>query len=312
MTNMMLPYDRQLANEYIYSRKFIDKYIASEIRDNPENWLKVQRGVQLLADYRQPVYTYETKAGTVDHTSKNARVAQLADLDLEALVMDIFVGVAYCQTPELFTSISAQLAARLSFDDKEDSIKTVAEMMAVLCHTDAYDIGKEYADSELYIQARIPLSTQLLNYVAHANFQPPMVCEPSEVTTNYESGYLTHNDVLVLGKGNGHDGDLCLDVINKQNRVPLKLDLEFLCNVEEEPTFELDTPAKIQEWDHFKRDSYHMYGLIKDQTFYLTNKPDKRGRLYAQGYHISTQAAAFKKAMIEFADEEIVSGVPDK
>jgi hypothetical protein len=310
MTNMMLPYDRQLANEYIYSRKFIDKYIASEIRDNSESWLKVQRGVQLLADYRQPVYTYETKAGTVVHASKNARVAQLADLDLEALVVNIFVGVAYCQTPELFTSISAQLAARLSFDDKEDSIKTVAEMMAVLCHTDAYDIGKEYADSELYIQARIPLSTQLLNYVAHSNYLPPMVCVPNEITHNYESGYLTHNECVVLGRGNGHDGDLCLDVINKQNAIPLKLDLEFLCNFEEEPTFELDTIIKVQEWDHFKKDSYHMYRLIKDQTFYLTNRPDKRGRLYAQGYHITTQGASFKKAMIEFADEEIVEGVP--
>lgn len=310
MTAQMLPRDRQLAIEHTYSRKFIDQYIENEIRSNPDMMQRLQWGVQMLEDYRQPNHTYDFNGTEVDHTSKNARVAQLADLDLEALVMAIFVGVAYCQSPEQFTSITAQLAGRLSFDDKEDSIKTIAEMAALLCQTDAFDIGKEHVDAELMIQSRIPLSTKLLNYVEHSSYLPPMVCEPEEITHNYQSGYLTHNDCLVLGKGNGHDGDLCLDVINKQNRIPLKLDLEFLSTVEENPTFELDGTPKIQNWSHFKQVSYHMYRLIKDQTFYLTNKVDKRGRLYAQGYHITTQGTGFKKAMVEFAEEEIVEGVP--
>jgi DNA-directed RNA polymerase len=42
---------------------------------------------------------------------------------------------------------------------------------------------------------------------------------------------------------------------------------------------------------------------------YLTNKVDKRGRIYAQGYHITTQGTSFKKAMLELAHEELVTGI---
>lgn len=310
MTTQMTPHDRQLAIEHTYSRKFIDTYIDKEIRDNPDMEAKVQQGVQLLETYRSHFYETTRQGQVVPYESKNVRMAQIADLELEPLVRAIFVGVAYCQTPELFTSITAQLASRLDFDDRRDSILTVAEMTAVLCETDAFDILKPSPEASLLIQSLIPLSQQLLDYVVRSAYLPPMVCPPQEVTHNFESGYLTHNDCLILGKKNGHDGDICLDVINKQNAIPLKLDLDFLCNVEEEPTFDLDGAPKIQNWSEFKQRSYEMYRLIKDQTFYLTNKVDKRGRLYAQGYHITTQGAAFKKAMVEFADPEIVEGVP--
>jgi hypothetical protein len=306
----MLPRDRQLAIEYSFSRKHIDRYIEQELREVPENWTKVQQGIDLLEQYRSTHYEYEKQGQMVPWESKNARVAQLADLDLEQVVLQILVGTTYCQIPELFTSVTAQLAGRLHFDDKEDSIRTVAEMVAVLCHTDAYDISQTGENGQLMIQSRVLLSTQLKNYIEQSVYLPPMVCEPEELTHNYQSAYLTHNDCLVLGKGNGHDGDLCLDVLNKQNRIPLKLDLEFLTTVEEEPTFDLDTPEKIQEWDRFKLQSYQVYRLIAGQTFYLTNKVDKRGRIYAQGYHITTQGSAFKKAMVDFAEAEVVEGVP--
>lgn len=302
MTRHMLPHDIQLANEYTYSRKFIDTYIDKEIRTNPDMEAKVFEGVQYLTDWMGKTYSYQ---------SKNDRLAQLSGIDLEQLVRDIFIGVAYCQTPELFTSVTAQLAGRLKFDDKADSITTIAEMVAVLCMTDAFDIVKADRAASLVIQSRIPLSSDLVHYVVESGYLPPMMCEPDEVTSNYESGYLTHNDSVVLGKANGHTGDLCLDTINTQNKIPLKLDLDFLKSVEEEPTFDLDTPEKIHQWTQFKRQSYQRYRLVAGQgnRFHLTNKVDKRGRKYAQGYHITTQGTAFKKASVEFADEEIVEGV---
>jgi len=298
----MLPHDMQLSNEYRFSRKFIDQYIDSEIRDNPDMELKVQEGVELLDVWIAKDHGY---------ASKNARMAQLTSIELEPLVRSLFVGVAYCQTPELFTSVSAQLASRLKFDDKADSILTVAEMLAVLCETDAYDIIKGDASDSLVIQSLIPISQRLVRYVMQSGYLPPLVCVPDELKNNYDSGYLTYNDCLVLGKKNGHSGDLCLDVLNKQNKIAMKLDLDFLSTVEEEPTFDLDTPEKVQQWGQFKNESYQRYSLIAKQgnKFYLTNKVDMRGRLYAQGYHISTQSTGHKKAMIEFAHEELVTGV---
>ena len=41
--------------------------------------------------------------------------------------------------------------------------------------------------------------------------------------------------------------------------------------------------------------------------FYLTHRYDKRGRTYAQGYYINPQGNEWNKAVLEFADKEIVT-----
>jgi len=298
----MLQIARQRAVEERFNRKHIDGYIRQELADNPESQEKIEHGVVLLTEWLSKDY----------YDSKNARLAQLKGLELRSLVEEIFVGIAYFQRPELFTSVTAQLAGRLGFDDKADAIKTMAEMLAVLCITDAFDIGKEHKMASLMLVSRLFLSDETKKFIEGSEYLPPMVCEPCELTSNYDSGYLTHRDSLILGSGNHHDGDICLDVLNTMNRVCLKLDLEFLSTVEEEPTFDLDTPEKRDMWMDFKRKSYDMYLLMAKlgNQLYLTHKVDKRGRIYAQGYHLNTQGTAFKKAMLELHREEIVTGVP--
>jgi len=292
----------QEENEARYSRKHIDKYIQQEIADSTFMQDKIVQGVDLIQNYLGKSY-YE---------SKNRRLAQIVSLDLTELVTNLFIGIAYFQIPELFTSATAQLSGRLGLSDRKEAITTVAEILAVLCMTDAFDIDKKDRLSSLMLTSRIPLSKELLHYVENSLYLPPMVCVPNELTNNYSSGYLTHNDSLVLGTGNHHDGDLCLDVLNTINSVVLKLDTEFLSTIEEEPTFELDNQEKIDNWTRFKKQSYNFYSLIANQgnEFYLTNKVDKRGRIYSQGYHINTQGTSFKKAMIDLAHEELIEGVP--
>ena len=298
----MLQIQRQINIEEQYNRKHIDKKIRAEIEANPDMQAKIDQGIQLITEYMAKDY-YE---------SKNARIAQLQGMDLCALVTEIFVGVAYCQTEELFTSVTAMMAGRLRFSDKLDAIKTIAELMAVLCLTDAFDILKANKSSSLMVVSRIPLSADTLRFIENSQYLPPMVCSPLELTNNYSSGYLTHNDSLILGTGNHHDGDLCLDVLNKLNQIPLALDTDFLCSVEEDPTFVADTPEKAQQWENFKRQSYEFYLLLAQygNKLYLTWKVDKRGRIYSQGFHINVQGTPFKKAMIELAKQEIVTGVP--
>lgn len=286
-----------------YNRKHIDAKIRQAIQANDVMWGKVDDGVALLSDWIQGEY-YE---------SKMKRLAQLKNLDLSAMVMDIFVGIAYFLKPELFTSVTAQLAARLKFSDRVDAITTVAEMVAVLCQTDAFDIEKADKQASLMLVSRIPLPASLVGFIENSQYLPPMVCEPLELTHNYSSGYLTHNDSLILGTGNHHDGDLCLDVLNLMNRVALKVDTQFLSTVEEEPTFEMKSQEQIDQWMDFKRQSYEFYSLMVKcgNRFYFNNKVDKRGRIYSVGYHLSPQGTGFKKAMLEFADEQVIEGIPD-
>lgn len=298
----MLQIQRQINIEEQYNRKHIDKYIRTEIEANPDMQAKIDQGIQLITEYMGKDY----------YDSKNARIAQLQGMDLRTLVTEMFVGVSYCQIEELFTSVTAMMAGRLRFSDKLDAIKTIAELMAVLCLTDAFDILKADKADSLTVVSRIPLSADTLRFIENSQYLPPMVCEPLELTNNYSSGYLTHNDSLILGTGNHHDGDLCLDVLNKLNQIPLRLDTDFLSTIEEDPTFVADTPEKAQQWDNFKRQSYEFYLLIAQygNRFHLTHKVDKRGRIYSQGYHINTQGTAFKKACIELAEPEVVMGVP--
>lgn len=289
-------------NEKRYSRKHIDGYIRDAIKNSAEMQAKVVQGVSLINEYMSKDY----------YASKNKRIEQLKGLDVTRLVEDIFIGIAYFQKEELFTSVTAQLAGRLKFSDRTEAITTVAELVAVLCLTDAYDIGKTNKMASLMLISRIPLSTELLGYIANSSYLPPMICEPLELTNNYSSGYLSHTDSLILGSGNHHEGDICLDVLNLVNSVQLRLDKDFLSTIEEEPTFELDTAEKIHQWTQFKKQSYEFYILMAEQgnNFYFTHKVDKRGRIYAQGYHITTQGTAFKKASLELANEELIEGVP--
>lgn len=328
MADNMLQVVRQEEIEQRFNRKLIDGRIREFVENDPGMVSKALYGIQLLEEYRSKTYSY---------ASKDTRIAQLKDIDLESLVIQLFVGIAYCQLPTLFTSITAQLAGRIGMDDKRDSIITISEMLAILCATDAFDIERIGKFGSLKVISRIPLPNDVIECINNSLYLPPMVCEPLELTSNYSSGYLSHKDSVILGKGNHHDGDVCLDVLNLINKTPLKLDMEFLCELDEDPKTEFtikkaiesalkkgkdlteaEASEKVQKqidnWHRFKGQSQQFYLLMHrmGNEFYLTNKVDKRGRIYCSGYHISTQGTAYKKAMVELAQEELIEGCPTK
>lgn len=300
----MLPEDLQTTNELSYAKQHIDKRIRRAIEENPDTLAKVKYGAQLLTDWSSRTYHYERK---------NRLLAQVQGMDWEKITLDIFVQIAHCRQPETFVSVTSQLAGYLGFDDKEDSLTIIAGIVAVLCYTDAFNIIKADRDSSLMVQSCIPFPQELEQAIYRCQYILPMVSEPKDITSNFESPYLTFNESQILGKGNSHDGDICLDVINTQNKIPLSLSLEFLKTVEEQPTKPHESLEQFQQWETFKADSYGTYLLLAKQgnKFYLTNKVDKRGRLYAQGYHVSTQASPFKKAAVELHNKETIE-VPDE
>lgn len=321
----MLQIVRQENIEQRFNRKLIDNKIRAEINANPDMLQRMVAGVELVSNWCEATY----------YTSKQVRVDQVKLLKRDQLVEDIFVGVCYFQNPTLFNSVTAQLAGRLGLSDKRAAITTIAELLAVLCATDAFDIDKPNKMASLTLQCRIPLSDELIEFVNQSMYLPPMVCEPLELKSNYDSGYLSHKDSLILGNGNHHDGDICLDVLNTLNQVKLKLDMQFLCNAPENPKKEFtlervieshdkrgqyitEGEAKeilakqIEGWNAFRAQSQKIYLMLhaNGNEFHLTHKVDKRGRVYSQGYHINTQGASFKKAAVELANEELVEGVP--
>lgn len=294
--------EAQIAQEETYSRKHINKHIENFIKSDPGAYAKVTQGVELLQVWLKQPY----------HKEKQARLAQLDPLNLEELTLDIYVRIAYCQVPELFVSITAQLAAKLGFDNHRDSILTIAEVTSILAITDAFDIIKGSTFESLNIVNLLTMPTELIDRINRCMYLPPMLCPPQKVESNYESGYLTHNDSLILGSDNAHNEDICLDVLNTQNQIALSLSIEFLEQVPEAPPKAPEDQDQCNFWRTFIQQSIDLYMSIvaHGNRFYLTNKVDKGGRLYSQGYHINTQSYPYKKAMIEFADKQQVTGVP--
>lgn len=263
----------------------------------------IDHGVALIEKWLQGEY-YE---------SKTKRLASIASLDLNELVLKMLVQTTYYQVETLFTAVSAQLAGSLGWSDKPDAIKTMAELLAVICNTDAYDICKSTKSSSLMLVSRLELTKEIVEFIDNSLYLPPMLVEPLPVTCNTDTGYLTFRESLVLGVGNHHEGDICLDVINTANSVKLKLDTMFVSKYEMNPTFAITSQLQQDAWDSFKKTTYRIMTFMAktDNEFYLTHKVDKRGRLYSQGYLINSQGFAYQKAAIEFAEEESVE-VPDE
>ena len=147
-------------------------------------------------------------------------------------------------------------------------------------------------------------------------FPLPMIVEPRELKTNSDTGYFTSRNSVIL-KNNHHDKDVCLDHLNHMNRVKLTLNNEVASFIENSWR-NLDKPKPGEDRKDFdkRKKAFEKYDRtardvmahleIAGGEFYLTHKYDKRGRVYCQGYHVSYQGNTWNKAVIEFAQAEMV------
>jgi hypothetical protein len=271
------------------------------------------RGVELLTAWL-----------AFDHYDrKKQRLAGLQTMDVGRLVNSITVTVAQVQAATLFTNVVGQVAGYLNLSDKVDAIKTVSEMLAVLESVEIFDLFKPPGSNSLHIQCAFEMGEELASFIKRTKYLPPMVVAPVEIKKNTDCGYLTLKDTLVLGAHNQHSMNLRLDVINKFNQTPLSLDVDMLMLYNEIPkkAFKdsinkkgerVSAQEKEVAFEKMRVDSMQVYhDLIKaGNKMYLTHKPCKRGRLHAQGYHVTTQGTSFKKAIVNLHTKEIIGGAP--
>ena len=226
-------------------------------------------------------------------------------------VEDIILVTLRKQKPELYTSVVGEVASVIGMTDKGDGAKVAAELLATLAELDIYDLFKNTDRGSIYLVSAFELDEKIAKFIEQTMYLPPMICPPREIRTNHDSGYLTKRESMILGKGNFHTGDICLDSINKFNQVALSLNVRLLKTFSEEPKREFTDPAKKDQWMTFVKKSYEVYrDLVQHgNEFWLTHRVDKRGRTYAQGYHCSTQGNSFRKAIVELSDKELITGV---
>jgi len=147
-------------------------------------------------------------------------------------------------------------------------------------------------------------------------FPMPMVVPPKELQDNTDTGYYTSRNSVIL-KDNHHDFDVCLDHLNHVNSMKLTLNHRVTSmiknqwrNLDKPKTGEKHSEYKkrVKAFEKYDRTAYEVMGHldIAGTEFYLTHKYDKRGRVYCQGYHVNYQGNTWNKAVIEFADQEMV------
>ena len=147
-------------------------------------------------------------------------------------------------------------------------------------------------------------------------FPLPMVIKPKKVENNEQTGYMLGKGSIIL-KDNHHNDDVCLDHINRVNRIRFTINQDTARMVKnqwrnldrpKQGETKADFDRRKKAFEKYDRTAHDVISLLikEGNMFYLTHKYDKRGRVYCQGYHVNYQGNPWNKAVIELAEKEIV------
>ncbi len=191
--------------------------------------------------------------------------------------------------------------------------QAVVDMIQQAAEMDLVDYA---ADLDVFI-VKFLISDDVQMELDRFQYPLPMVVEPKELKSNKDNGYLESRGSVIL-RNNHHDGDVCLDHINRVNKVKFKINMDTAKMIRNKWRH-LDKPKEGESHGEFQdrrrafekydRTAHDVLALLVEtgNELYLTHKYDKRGRIYCQGYHVTYQGATWNKAVLEFAEEEIVN-----
>jgi hypothetical protein len=147
-------------------------------------------------------------------------------------------------------------------------------------------------------------------------FPLPMVVEPTTLKNNRDNGYLLGRGSVIL-KNNHHEDDVCLDHLNRMNRIKFCINTDVVQFVKNSWKG-LDRKKDGEDANKYeqRKAAFAKYDRVAKQVigtltelgneFYLTHRYDKRGRTYSSGYHVNYQGNPWNKACVELAEKEII------
>lgn len=202
------------------------------------------------------------------------------------------------------------------FSPKWGSPQEVAEMLKEVVEDDLIDFDMEHMKFVLKYEITADVEEELANY----QFPLPMVVPPRKVkNNNMGSGYIDRRGRIILNGSDVFDEeDVCLDHINRVNSVGLCLNMDVIAS--EEGHMILPKRKIGESFDEFQKRQKQakvfyensmnvMQGLLTlGNEFWLTHKYDRRGRTYAVGYHVNSQGDDYRKAVLQLAHKEVITG----
>jgi len=302
VTSMQDRYTQQVLVEKRYSRRNIRGLVKADV--NPEH-LVFLNITQLIYNYRMGAFGY--------YQSKADRVMALqGKLTNEEIASELLAVLLPIQEVSPIQSLASQIGLALGYDNILDGVKTGAELIAVCEQSGAYTIYKHTDElnetGTLSVRSNFKLDDATADLIAKTKYLPPMLCEPNDWTNNKNGGALQGSGSCILGSMNHHNGDQSLDVLNILQHIPWQLN--ELVDYVEKSNKELDTHDKLTQFELMKNQSTVVYNELMDggNQFYFEWNNDSRGRMYSQGYHLHLQSTQYKKAILDFYDEELITG----
>ena len=122
-------------------------------------------------------------------------------------------------------------------------------------------------------------------------------------------------DSLILGRGNDVGQYVNTNAINKLQSVAWSLNENIFHLIHdelkpsEEPLSAVEEAERVRAFKLRDKETSAImnYLLDNDNRFFFGWKYDSRGRSYSQGYHINPQGNEYRKAMLSFADKEMLT-----
>ncbi len=237
------------------------------------------------------------------YPSKDARLAQWnpADRDIYDLIVSIFT-VTLTNDYLTYQALMGALNNKLPHESTTDRVKTLAEIVACIAKADLIDIKGTRGEYFLISP------TLILKGIPFVDNHGTVYDRPQPVEANWDTN---QGSMLLGGRLNHHEDNVCLDHINRMNRIPLALNKEFLLKYKEDPKQEkaVDTYEKKMLWNQYTHNGRRRYAdmLTRTNKAYLNHKYCTRGRTYAIGYYINSQGSSFKKACLQLANKEYLN-----
>lgn len=247
----------------------------------------------------------------VQATEGMAELCQDAGLS-EAFVVDLLVQMELHKRADVSTLVGI---LHRHFEAEADPFQTCADALAI-----AVDFGLVDWDSfDRRFVVLTSLDPEIQAEIDQFQYPLPMIVPPKVLEKNTDTGLFSElcaKGSLIL-KDNHHEDDICLDHLNRVNATPLTVNAEVVRLIQNnwadldkkrEGESDLDLKrrqAAFAKYDRVSRDVIESV-VVFDAPIYLTHKYDKRGRTYAQGYHVNPQGNAWNKAVVEFAQKELI------
>jgi len=283
--------------ESTYSRRNIRDVVRMDIDDDHEIITQIEEAIN---DYRLQNY----------HESKYQRIRKLNMAN--EIAIELLIAVLPIETISPIQAVATQLGEKLGYANLLDGIKTAAEILAVCEKTGLYTIfhssNHENETGTLGIRANFKLGDVTRAFIDRTKYLPPMVCKPVKWADNSTGGYLQGSGSAILGYLNHHNHKQSLDVLNILQDIEWSLD-DIMVNYDEQPTKPFISDEQAAQFQQMHDQSTEVYQSLMDMgnKFYFVWKFDKRGRMYSQGYHCNLQSTEYKKSILNFAKQEVIS-----